>query len=169
MEDKFIDPATLTLEQLKPNRPKTGNDVSVVLWRLIRLVGMNHVLKGETIQITYLLGKQIGRMFKVNKVSDLKQLLLDMKVGVIEIVKETDDGVHVAFGECLTCAGITPPLGRPICQLEVGLVAGALENIFSHSKVTGVETKCMGGLGDDVCLIECKIIPEKDGSGRPIK
>jgi predicted hydrocarbon binding protein len=158
MEGDFIDPSTLTIEQLQPKRPKTGNDVSVVLWRLIRLVGMHNILKEETPIVSYLVGKQIGRMFKPANVAELKQKLIDMKVGVIEVTKETDSSVHIAFGECLTCAGITPPLGKAICQLEAGLVAGALENIYPGRKVSGVETKCMGGLGDDVCLIECSIL-----------
>ncbi|MEK7494213.1 MAG: V4R domain-containing protein, partial [Patescibacteria group bacterium] len=63
-----------------------------------------------------------------------------------------------AISECLTCDGISPPIGRAICQLEAGIVAGALETIYPGRKALGEETKCIGGLGDDVCLIECRII-----------
>jgi len=33
-----------------------------------------------------------------------------------------------------------------------------LENLYPGKKIIGDEIKCIGGLGDEVCLIECKII-----------
>jgi predicted hydrocarbon binding protein len=157
-EETFIDPVTLSINQLTPKRPVVGDNVPVVLWRLIRLVGMHNILKEETSTITYLLGKQIGKMLDVKSVDDLKNELIALKIGLIDIRLNTATSVHISIGECLTCAGITPPLGRPICQLEVGIVAGALEKIYPGKKVSGIETECIGGLGDVVCLAECTIV-----------
>lgn len=157
-EEIFIDPVTLSINQLVPKRPIVGDNVPVILWRLIRLVGMHNILKEETATITYLLGKQIGKMLEVKNVEDLKDELIKLKIGLIDIKLNTPTNVHISIGECLTCSGITPPLGRPICQLEVGIVAGALEKIYDGKKVTGVETECIGGMGNAVCLAECTIV-----------
>lgn len=157
--DGFIrNPKDLTIADILPKRPTIGNDISVVLWRLVRLVGMYDLLGEETETISYFTGKKIGKMFDVKDVSELCKKLTDMKIGELTVSTDIPDVVHVAIKECLTCSGIGPPLGRPICQLEVGIVAGALERIYADKKVSGIETKCIGGLGDDVCLVECRII-----------
>src|SRR3989344_7529697 len=119
-KETFIDPVSLNMGQLVPRRPVVGDNIPVILWRLIRLVGMHNILKEETATITYLLGKQIGQMFEVKNIEDLKSELIGLKIGLIDVRLSTETSVHIAIGECLTCAGITPSLGRPICQLEVG-------------------------------------------------
>lgn len=155
--ETFIDPVTLSINQLAPRRPVVGDNVPVILWRLIRVIGMHNILKEETATITYLLGKQIGKMLEVKNVEDLRNELINLKIGLIDVRLNTETSVHISIGECLTCSGITPPLGRPICQLEVGIIAGALEKIYAGKKVSGIETQCIGGMGDDVCLAECTI------------
>lgn len=151
-------PKDLTIADLLPNRPTVGNDTSVVLWRLVRLVGMYDILGEETETISYFTGKRIGNMLEAKDVGELCKKLMDMKIGVLSVSADTPDLVQVSIKECLTCSGITPPLGRPVCHLEAGIVAGALERIYADKKISGSETKCIGGLGDDECLVECRIL-----------
>ena len=159
IQKKFIiNPADLKLEQLLPNRPTVGNDVNVVLWRVIRLVGLYSILGDEAETVSYLTGKHIGKMLKITSVDDLGKQLTDLKIGKLSFPVHTHESVHMAIAECVTCDGISPALGRTVCQLEVGIVAGALENLYPNKKVSGLETKCIGGLGDPVCLIECSIL-----------
>lgn len=158
MEDFIRNPADLKIEDLLPNRPTVGNDISVVLWRLVRVVGFYDILGEEAEDISYFTGKKIGKMLEAKNIDELYRQLTDLKIGKLDFSVSGSDLVQMAIRECLTCAGIAPRLGRPICQLEVGIVAGALENIYKGKKVSANETKCIGGLEDDVCLVECRII-----------
>ncbi|MEK7488223.1 MAG: hypothetical protein AAB598_02775 [Patescibacteria group bacterium] len=150
--------ADLTLTDLMPRRPTMGPDVPVVLWRILRLVSLNDILREETAAVVYLMGKRFGAMLGAKSIEELHEQLTRLKIGKLDLSVNTPDVVHLAIGECMTCDGITPPIGRAICQLEAGIVAGALEAIYPGRKALGEETKCIGGLGDDVCLIECRII-----------
>lgn len=151
-------PADLTLANLMPHRPTMGTDVPVILWRLLRLVSLHDILGDETASLAYLMGKRLGTTLKVTSIEELHERLTQLKIGKLDFSVNTPDVVHLAVAECLTCDGISPPIGRAICQLETGIVAGALEAIYPGRKATGEETKCIGGLGDEVCLFECHII-----------
>lgn len=153
-----INPANLKISNLLPDRPMLGNDVSVVLWRLVRIVGLYQILGEETPTLAYFTGKQIGKMLEVKSIREIQDKLTELKVGKIEFPVVHDDVIHLSIGECATCVGISPILGMPICQLEAGIVVGALEMIYPDKKVSGIETKCIGGLGDDVCLVECQLL-----------
>lgn len=156
---EFIrNPAELTISDILPYRPTVGNDIPVILWRLIRVIGLHQILGEETAHMSYFTGKEIGKMLKVKTIDELAKELSDLKIGKISVPVHTSDMAHIAVDECITCAGMKPPLGRAICQMEVGIVAGALEIIYPEHKVIGEETQCIGGLGDRVCLIECKIL-----------
>ena len=158
-EKDFVrEPANMKIEDLKPERPTVGNEIPALLWRLIRIVGMHFVLGDETPTAVYFVGKKIGGLLGVRSTEELQKTLTELKIGKLKILAETPEFFQIAVGECVTCAGIHPPLGKAICQLETGIVAGALEHIHQDKKVIGKETKCMGGLGDEVCLIECQII-----------
>lgn len=159
MHEEFTrNPADLKIGDLLPNRPIVGNEISVVLWRLVRVVGLYSILEEEAENVSYFTGKKIGKILGAKNIDELHRQLTDLKIGKLDFSVSGSDLVHMAIEECLTCAGITPPLGKPICQLEVGIVAGALENIYEGRKVSAYETKCIGGRGEDVCLVECRII-----------
>lgn len=158
MEDFIRNPADLKIEDLLPNRPTVGNDISVVLWRLVRVVGFYDILGEEAGHVSYFTGKKIGKMLGAKNIDELYRQLTDLKIGKLDFSVSGSNLVQMAIEECLTCAGISPELGKPICQLEAGIVAGALENIYEGKKVSANETKCIGGLKDSVCLVECRII-----------
>lgn len=151
-------PKDLKIPDLLPDRPTLGNEVSIVLWRLIRLVGFYDILGDETDSVAYFTGKKIGKLLEVKSMDELRAKLADFKIGKLDFETDGDNLVRVSIGECFTCAGIKPPLGRPVCHLEAGVMAGALESIYEGKSVFAKETKCMGGLGDDACVVECQII-----------
>lgn len=157
-KDFIREPGNLNIEDLKPNRPTVGDEMPVLLWRLVRIAGMHQVLGDETPTAVYFIGKIIGKLLEVHSIEELQKKLAELKVGKLKILSDTPELFQIAISECVTCAGIHPPLGNPICQLETGIVAGALEHIHQDKKVIGKETKCIGGLEDEVCQIECQII-----------
>lgn len=152
------DPSELTIEHLTPRRPTMGTDIPVVLWRLLRVVGLHEILGEETAAVAYFTGKKMGKMLKAKTHEELREELTRLKIGAISFSAASEDIIHYAIGECMTCDGIAPPLGRAVCQFEAGIITGALENIHPDKKISGEEIKCIGGLGDDVCLIQCTII-----------
>ena len=159
MSQEFqFDPKNLKLENIQSDRPTIGDDVSVVLWRLVRVIGLHSILEEETSTVIYFAGKQIGKMLGAKNMEEIKEKLVQLKIGTIDFPLVNEAAIHVSIGECVTCAGIKPSLGRPICQLEAGIVVGALEVIYPDKKISGEETKCIGGLGDKVCLVECRIL-----------
>ncbi|MEK7087403.1 MAG: DUF2507 domain-containing protein, partial [Patescibacteria group bacterium] len=127
---------------------------------LVRIVGMHSVLGDETPTAVYFIGKNIGKLLEIHSTKELQKTLTELKIGKLRILAETPEFFQIGISECVTCAGIHPPLGKPICHLEAGIIAGALEHIYQDRevKVIGKETKCIGGLGDEVCLIECQIL-----------
>ncbi|MEK7549007.1 MAG: V4R domain-containing protein [Patescibacteria group bacterium] len=156
---KFIrDPGELSVNDLLPERPETGDEVPVILWRLIRIIGFHQLLKEDVSETSYFIGKNIGQMLGIKNTDELLKKLIELKIGKINFVINSPEAVHVNISECVTCSGIKPPLGKPICQLEAGIIAGALETIYPGKKSVGKETKCIGGLGDEFCRIECDII-----------
>ncbi len=158
MPQNFEKTDDFDLNRLTVKRPTMGDDIPVFLWKLIRIVGFHRVLEEETPVISYFMGKQIGKMVKVGNIKELQKKLTDLKIGKISFPVNSANRVHMEISECLTCYGINPPLGKAVCQLETGIVAGILEGMYSGRKVIGEETKCIGGLGHDVCLMEYKII-----------
>lgn len=159
MEEGFIkNPEELNIENFVSYRPTLGDEVSVVLWRLIRIGGLYKIFEEEAETISYFIGKHIGQMLNIKSIGDVKKKLTDFKLGIIDFPLLSDNLIHMTIVECATCSGIKPVLGRPICQLEVGILAGVLENIYPEKKITASEIKCIGGLGDEVCLVECQII-----------
>ena len=157
-KDFIREPGNLNIEDLKSDRPTVGDEMPVLLWRLVRIAGMHQILGEETPTAIYFIGKRIGKLLEVHSIEELQKTLTELKVGKLKILSDTPNFFQIAIGECVTCSGIHPPLGKAICQLETGIVAGALEHIYQDKKVIGEETKCIGGLGDEVCQIECQII-----------
>lgn len=158
MKEFQVKPEDLKIENLQPDRPTVGNDISVILWRLVRLVGLHQILEEETPTMVYFAGKQIGKMLGAKNIQEIKDKLTELKIGKIDFPLIHDGAIHVSIGECATCSGIKPSLNQPICQLEAGIVVGALEAVYPDKKITGAETKCIGGLGDEVCLVECQLL-----------
>ena len=131
----------LNMSNFLPLRPTMGDDFPVLLWRLIRMVGLPKILGEDASVAVYLVGKDIGKMLKIKNIEELADKLTQLKIGKIILSSKTKDYLLVEIGECLTCSGITPIVGRPVCQLETGIITGALESLYPDKKIIGEETK----------------------------
>jgi predicted hydrocarbon binding protein len=138
-----------------PNPPRD------VLFRAIRLAlqdlgpGMDDML--------YALGRQFGReAVGPNLVgNDLCSALLELPrlwrlagLGKINITDCREDLAHIEEDECATC-GTMLQVGRPVCHLERGVIAGALEARLGRT-VSTRETKCWG-TGAGACEFEVTV------------
>src|SRR3989344_3843986 len=85
MSQEFqFDPKNLKLENIQSDRPTIGDDVSVVLWRLVRVIGLHSILEEETPMVIYFAGKQIGKMLGAKNVEEIKEKLVQLKIGTID-------------------------------------------------------------------------------------
>jgi predicted hydrocarbon binding protein len=129
-----------------------------ILFRALRLAlqdlgpGMDDML--------YALGRQFGREavapnLKGDGLCDSMELLpalwTSAGLGTIRVADCAESGARIEEDECSTCQGL-PQVGRPVCHLERGVIAGALEAKLGRAVRTR-ETKCWG-LGDRVCTFE---------------
>jgi voltage-gated potassium channel Kch len=129
-----------------------------VLFRALRLAlqelspGMEDTL--------YAVGRQFGREAVApqlegeqlcDAVQGLPALWTAIGLGQMRVAKCEDTTATLEEGECAACQGM-PRVGRPVCNLERGVIAGALEAKLGRSVRTR-ETKCWG-LGDSMCEFE---------------
>lgn len=133
-------------------RPSLGDSAGVALYRLLRLVALEDIIGRGAAGTAYVAGKKLGISLGLAKLDQLLELCEALKVGIIKVPVATSTHVRVEVFECVTCSGLTP-VGRALCHFEGGLVAGALTTIFKQ-KIRAVETKCIGGLGDESCSFE---------------
>ena len=74
MEEGFIkNPEELNIENFASYRPTIGDEISVTLWRLIRIGGLYKIFEEETETIVYFIGKRIGGMLNVKNIEDIKR------------------------------------------------------------------------------------------------
>jgi predicted hydrocarbon binding protein len=137
---------------LRVLRPSLGGDAGVALYRLLRLVALEDIIGRGAAGTAYLAGKKLGISLGLDKLDALLELCDALKVGIIKVPVATETRVRVEVFECVTCSGLTP-VGRVLCHFEGGLLAGSLTTIFKQ-KIRAVETKCIGGLGDEACSFE---------------
>jgi hypothetical protein len=137
------------------NRPRQ------VLFRALRLALQE---LGPDMETTlYALGRQFGSEAVAPNLSGDKLCdVLDQispvwsaaGLGYLQVAACTDTSARLAENECATCEGL-PAVGRPVCHLERGVLAGALEARLGRS-VHAREVKCWG-LGDRVCEFEVTV------------
>jgi len=150
--EKILEPKDL----MNVNRPVLGDKIPISLWRLLRLVAMPKAFGEKTTELDYKLGYEMGNLLSVKKPKDLVKAINDAQIGICNPLEHKDQNFAIEFTECFTCSGIYPPVGKAICDFEVALVVGAFEKMGYKVKKSA-ETKCMGGLGDDVCRVEIEI------------
>jgi predicted hydrocarbon binding protein len=119
------------------------------------MVAMPEVFGKDAAKINRQIGVEAGKVLTMAVPEDIVKEIRRLRIGVCRPLETTENSYAVEFTECLTCSGITPPLGAAICDLEMGIVEGAFRKIGINIESIE-ETKCIGGLGDDVCRIEVK-------------
>jgi predicted hydrocarbon binding protein len=140
---------------LRVVRPSLGDNAGIVLYRLLRLVALEDIIGRGAAATSYRAGKKLGASLGLQKIDDFLALCHALKIGIIKVPILTDTRIHVDVYECVTCSGLET-VGRPLCQFEGGLVAGAIESIVKK-RTRAQEVTCIGGLGDKTCGFELEL------------
>ncbi len=141
---------------LRIDRPSLGHDVSVAIFRLLRLVVLEDLFGPAAAGQAYLAGFKLGTQLGVQSLEQFLELCSQLKIGIVK-VDAHDTHMKVDIRECVTCAGMVP-VGRPVCSFEGGLIAGMVSSIL-HVQARAREVTCIGGLGDETCGFEVTVIP----------
>lgn len=132
-------------------RPELGDEVPILLFRILRIIGMRSIL-GETSGATlYMMGKQVGNMLPAGTMEEFAETIRQLKVGIPEAVIVDEDHITVKLFECITCAGFTYT-GEMFCDMESGIIAGLLENVHGK-KAKSTQTKSWSA-GFNCCEFE---------------
>jgi len=96
-------------------------------------------------------GRNLGReMFHkglVRSVDDLFKAFLEYKVGLVDVVKESEDVIVIDVYECISCSGL-PIINKPVCFFKAGVLSALFEKLVGANTVK--EEKCWA-LGDLKC------------------
>jgi len=132
-------------------RPELGEDVPLLLFRILRIIGMRSIL-GETSGATlYMMGKKVGNMIPAGSMDEFARMVRQLKIGIPEVTIVDEDHVVVKLFECITCAGFTYT-GEMFCDMESGIIAGLLENVYGK-KAKSTQTKSWS-VGFNYCEFE---------------
>jgi predicted hydrocarbon binding protein len=141
---------------LRVERPSLGPEAGVALYRLLRLVALEDIIGRGAAGTAYVAGKKLGLNLGLSSLDGFLELCHGLKVGVIKVPVLTDSRIHVDVFECVTCSGLEP-VGRPLCQFEGGLVAGAVQTILKK-RTRAIEVTCIGGLGHECCGFDLDLV-----------
>ncbi len=141
-----------SIEELKNIvRPKLGENVPLLLFRILRIIGIRSLL-GETSGATlYMMGKNVGTMLGAVDLEDLRKKIEELKVGIAEIETIDEERMIVKLYECITCSGFGYT-GEMFCDMESGIIAGLMETIFKK-RAKSTQTKSWS-VGYNYCEFE---------------
>jgi predicted hydrocarbon binding protein len=129
-----------SIEEIKNiERPTLGEEVPLVLFRVLRIIGIRNILGESSGAILYMMGKHVGNMLGANDMKDCEDKIRELKVGIPEIEIIDEDNIVVKLFECITCAGFTYT-GEMFCDMESGIIAGLLERVFKK-RAKSTQTK----------------------------
>ena len=120
-------------------RPTLGDDVPLVLFRILRIVGMRNLLGESSGPTLYAMGKSVGNMVGARTIEDFEKTIRDLRIGIPEVALLEEDRIVVKLYECITCAGF-PVTGEMFCDMESGIIAGLLEKVH-RKKAKSTQTK----------------------------
>lgn len=157
------------LGDISSGRANLGQEMPVLIYRLFEF-SVQEALKQELgKEMTIILLRKAGEIAGIEYASheldltlsfndfvkQLRQKMLDMKIGVLRIEKvdeETKD-LTVTIAEDLDCSGL-PILGESVCYYDEGFLSGILST-FTNKHCTATEIDCWAK-GDRVCRFEIK-------------
>jgi len=147
-----------TVDFLNPVRPymqslNQDDTKYVINFRLVRHSELDRVVGLSAANtLWYNAGKQLGVLAVekglIKSLDDLLNFLVNQRIGLVDVYRESNNKARVHVYECISCAGI-PNIGRPVCHFEGGLVAGILSKLM-NAKARARETHCWG-LGHHFC------------------
>ncbi len=144
----FLTPARPFFQSRSPDESKY-----ILNFRLIRYAKLEKVVGvGAANALWYEAGRDLGRLAvsrgMVKSLDDLLKFVVDQRIGLVDVVTESNNKSRVHVYECISCSGI-PNIGRPVCFFEGGLIAGVMEALMGR-RVRVVETHCWG-MGYSFC------------------
>jgi len=129
-----------TVEDIKHIvRPELGEEVPLVLFRVLRIIGMRSILGESSGTTLYMMGKHIGNMIGAANIDEFRDKIRELKIGIPEVEIVDEDNIVVKLYECITCAGYTYT-GEMFCDMESGIIAGLLEKVYGK-KAKSTQTK----------------------------
>jgi uncharacterized protein len=153
-------------EVSKTDRPVLGSDIPILVFRVFRHFSASYVedVLGRGAAVVFQnggreLGKEAGALMKsadpTEYLREVCQFVRDSRIGILTPRALDDRVLVVDLDECITCAGMTP-IGKRICQFEVGFVAGVTE-VLVKKKVKALETKCNAN-GEGTCQVTVELV-----------
>ena len=132
-------------------RPRLGDEVPLVLFRILRIIGIRQILGESSGATLYMMGKHVGTMIGAKDLDDFRSKIQELKVGIPEVEIIDEDHLTVKLYECITCAGFAYT-GEMFCDMESGIIAGLLETIYKK-KAKSTQTKSWS-VGYNYCEFE---------------
>lgn len=132
-------------------RPRLGDDVPLLLFRILRIIGMRSILGETSGETLYMMGKRVGNMLPATTMEQFAETIRDLKIGIPQVEVIDEDHITVKLYECITCAGFSYT-GEMFCDMESGIIAGMLENVHGK-KAKSTQTKSWS-LGYKFCEFE---------------
>ncbi len=132
-------------------RPELGDQIPLVLYRILRIIGMRSILGESTGATLYMVGKQVGNLIGAKDLQEFQDKIVELKVGIPEVTILDEDQIVVKLRECITCAGYAYT-GEMFCDMESGIIAGLLEKVYGK-KARSTQTKSWS-VGYSYCEFE---------------
>jgi len=132
-------------------RPRLGDEVPLILFRILRIIGIRQILGESSGATLYMMGKRVGTMVGAKDLDDFRSKIQELKVGIPEVEMNDEDHLTVKLYECITCAGFAYT-GEMFCDMESGIIAGLLETIYKK-KAKSTQTKSWS-VGYNYCEFE---------------
>jgi uncharacterized protein len=141
-----------TIEDLKHIvRPELGEEVPLTLFRILRIIGMKKILGESSGGTLYMMGKHVGKLIDAANLTEFKDRIKELKIGIPEVEIVDEDHIVVKLYECITCAGFGNT-GEMFCDMESGIIAGIMEKIYGK-KAKSTQTKSWS-VGYNYCEFE---------------
>ena len=103
-------------------------------------------------------GSNLVKQKIVKSLDDLRLLLDDYKMGIVDVFneKQDDDGktMDIRVYECIECVDL-PNIGKPLCYFEAGIFTGILKEL-TKKDVIAEEKRCWTN-GFSFCQFDVKI------------
>jgi len=120
-------------------RPRLGDDVPLLLFRILRIIGMRSILGDTSGATLYMMGKRVGNLLPATTMEQFSDTIKELKIGIPQATVVDEDHITVKLYECITCAGFSYT-GEMFCDMESGIIAGLLENVLGK-KAKSTQTK----------------------------
>ncbi|WP_456472281.1 V4R domain-containing protein [Methanocaldococcus sp.] len=147
--DKIIEDV---LKLLMENKEKKC--IPIGLFKAMVYIAIKKMGECGNVITFYEIGYELGKKLKIDNIEELKKFFDENNLGKLDVVSENP--LIIKVGDCTLCSDLE--FDEPICHLDAGIIAGALENIYKKVVVVD-EFKCMA-MGSDACYFSVDIVKD---------